>query len=213
MWHLQLCGGLPLVSLVIMGTVWCNLRSGATATLQVSLFTLGTLKQLSQASSQPHITFHNRGMIILNLTNNSVLINCSHDMFYLKLWNSWFVCLYCTIPFFRCCIIYCYCFSRTFKSCLNPHVMDWCFFTAHTPPVQFGSGVFIPWLCLLRSPVNPAGAVRIQACPGASLEARRCSSPCLSGIPTLNQLLLCNYSNSHPRHTAVTLILSHCMVL
>ncbi|KAI3355049.1 hypothetical protein L3Q82_017927, partial [Scortum barcoo] len=37
--------------------------------------------------------------------------------------------------------------------------------------------------CTTWSLVNPAGAVRVQPCPGASSEARRCSSPCLPVLP------------------------------
>uniref|UniRef100_A0A3B4XYZ2 SCO-spondin n=1 Tax=Seriola lalandi dorsalis TaxID=1841481 RepID=A0A3B4XYZ2_SERLL len=33
-----------------------------------------------------------------------------------------------------------------------------------------------------RSPVKPAGAVRVQPCPGDSTEARSCSTPCLPGV-------------------------------
>ncbi|KAI9545246.1 hypothetical protein NQZ68_037826 [Dissostichus eleginoides] len=34
-----------------------------------------------------------------------------------------------------------------------------------------------------RSPVNPAGAVRVQPCPGDSSEVRRCSPPCRPVLP------------------------------
>lgn len=46
-------------------------------------------------------------------------------------------------------------------------------------------------LSLLRSAVNPTGAVRVQHCAGNSSESRRCSSPCITGTPAHTPCTVC----------------------
>lgn len=57
LWHLQLCGDLSLVSLVVMVTMRCYMWSGAAATLQVSLCDSIDFWPFTQTASKGFISY------------------------------------------------------------------------------------------------------------------------------------------------------------
>lgn len=153
LWHLQLCGKLSVVSLVVMVTMWCNLWPGVTAALQVRLF------------------------VNVSMLYHPTLFPSFHKIYFQD--SSAFPVLNIIIKSKKLFFSY---YSHSIFKGVKFLVCFGFVLAAHTVPIRFDPYVFMLCCCLLRSPVNSTGAARTEPCPGDSTEARSCSNTCLPGI-------------------------------